>query len=418
MPGSNMKSDTNVKLPLSFIVFALIAFAASQIILFFNSSELLEGMFRIPKVWMSAHFLLLGFAVMTAMGAMYQLIPVTFLTSIWNQRLGFVQFFITAIGLTSFAILLGYRTNIAVYGGALVVIGILIFIFQMAKTIAKLEKASTMAAFVISALACLLLTITAGFLLAWNLAFGELFDHVSILLSHMTLGLAGWFTLLIMGLSYKMVPMFSLSHGFTNKWADPAFYTYLTGLAVTIISYWVTIPSLRAVGLLLLFLGYGFFALDMKEVLSKLVKKKLDKPFSFSITAIWNGLIMHFVALLAGISNLNSENVWGWIIYLYMMTWIIFSMLGYLYKIVPFLYWTHKYSEKVGKEKVPTLKEMMNEKLGAVLYRPFHDQHFWDDRQCSLRKWHCFIYFLRGPSARIHYLCNFNYSRVIKIKRK
>ena len=77
---------------------------------------------------------------MTAMGAMYQLIPVAFLTSIWNQKLGFIQFFITAIGLTSFAILLGFRTNIAVYGGALVVIGILIFIFQMTKTMAEIGK--------------------------------------------------------------------------------------------------------------------------------------------------------------------------------------------------------------------------------------------------------------------------------------
>ena len=92
MPGAYLKSDTNIKLPLSFIVFALIAFAVSQIILVFNSPELLTGIFRIPKVWMSAHFLLLGFAVMTAMGAMYQLIPVTFLTSIWNQKLGFIQF--------------------------------------------------------------------------------------------------------------------------------------------------------------------------------------------------------------------------------------------------------------------------------------------------------------------------------------
>ena len=76
MPGPSMKSDTNIKLPLGFIIFALLAFAVSQIILFFNSSEI--GMFRIPKVWMSAHFLLLGLAVMTAIGAMYQLIQLLF----------------------------------------------------------------------------------------------------------------------------------------------------------------------------------------------------------------------------------------------------------------------------------------------------------------------------------------------------
>ena len=297
-------------------------------------------------------------------------IPLPYIKS-WNEKVLTIKSNKLTQNIGRFALLLGFRTNITVHGGALVVIGILIFIFQMTKTILKLEKINTLAAFVLSALACLLLTITAGFLLSWNLAFGETFDHVSILLSHMTLGLAGWFTLLIMGLSYKMVPMFSLSHGFTNKWTDPALYTYLTGLAVTIISYWVHLPTIRAVGLLLLFIGYGFFALDIKEILAKRVKKKLDKPFSFSITAIWNGLILHFIALLAALFNLNSENVWGWIIYLYMMTWIIFSMLGYLYKIVPFLVWTHKYSEMVGKEKVPTLKEMMNEKLGAILYHLF-----------------------------------------------
>ena len=297
-------------------------------------------------------------------------IPLPYIKS-WNEKVLTIKSNKLTQNIGRFALLLGFRTNIAVHGGALVVIGILIFIFQMTKTILKLEKINTLAAFVLSALACLLLTITAGFLLSWNLAFGETFDHLSILLSHMTLGLAGWFTLLIMGLSYKMVPMFSLSHGFTNKWTDSALYTYLIGLAVTFISYWVHLPTIRAVGLLLLFIGYGFFALDMKEILAKRVKKKLEKPFSFSFTAIWNGLILHFIALLAALFNLNSENVWGWIIYLYMMTWIIFSMLGYLYKIVPFLVWTHKYSEMVGKEKVPTLKEMMNEKLGAILYHLF-----------------------------------------------
>lgn len=34
---------------------------------------------------------------------------------------------------------------------------------------------------------------------------------------------------------------------------------------------------------------------------------------------------------------------------------------GMMYKIVPFLVWYHKYSSKVGLEKVPMLKEMFNE---------------------------------------------------------
>ncbi|WP_033829480.1 hypothetical protein [Bacillus andreraoultii] len=368
MVSTDLKTDTNVKLPVSFIVYGLIAFVAAQFILFLNSNEVLTGQFRIPHVWMSAHFLTLGFAVMTAMGAMYQLVPVAFLTPIWNQTFGFFQFFVTAIGVTLFAILLGFRTNLAIYGGALTIIGILMFLFQMAKTISIQKEKTTMTYFVIAALICFFLTIAAGFLLAWNLAYGSTDYHVNILYSHITLGVTGWFTLLIFGLSYKLVPMFSLSHGFTMKWARPAYMVYLFGLVSTILSYWVNIPTISVIGFFLLFLGFWFFALDMNEIISKRIKKKLDQPFSFSLFAIINGLIVHFLAFIVTLFNIHTENLWSWLIYLYIVTWILFSILGYLYKIVPFLWWTHKYSEKVGKEKVPTLKEMMDEKLGVTLY--------------------------------------------------
>ncbi|MBU5342410.1 hypothetical protein [Caldifermentibacillus hisashii] len=371
MMETNMKTDTNIKLPISFILYGLAALVVSQLILFLNSSDLIEGQFRIPDIWMAVHFLMLGFAVMTAMGAMYQLVPVAFLTPIWNQTFGFIQFFITAVGMTLFAILLGFHTNIAIYGGILAIIGILMFLFQMIKTISVQKEKTTMTYFILVALVSFLLTITAGFILAWNLAFGDSGYHENILYSHITLGIAGWFTLLIFGMSYKLVPMFSLSHGFTMKWAKPALYTYIGGLVVTIISYWVHMSTVQSIGFFLLFAGFGLFSLDMKEILSKRIKKKLDQPFQFSLFAIFNGLIIHFLALLIVLLDFTTENVWPWLIYLYIVTWIVFSILGYLYKIVPFLWWTHKYSEKVGKEKVPTLKEMMNEKLSGILYSLF-----------------------------------------------
>lgn len=369
MVGTNVKTDTNVKLPLSFILYGLFAFVAAQFILFFNSKDLLTGLFRIPKIWMSAHFFMLGFAVMTAMGAMYQLVPVVFLTPIWNQAFGFLQFFLTAIGITVFAFLLGYKTNIAVYGGLLTVIGILMFLFQMGKTISLQKTKTPVKKFIVTALFFFFCTIAAGFWLAWNLAFGGHANHMDILYSHMTFGLAGWFTLLIFGFSYKLVPMFSLSHGFSEQWAKPAFITYLSGMIVTIISYWVHLNNLVTLGFFLLFLGFLLFVLDMREIVIKRMKKKLDAPFCFSLMAIINGLIVHFFILMIVLFNLHSEQLWAWTIYLYMTTWIFFSILGYLYKIIPFLWWTHKYSERVGKEEVPQLKEMLNEKLGFVLYR-------------------------------------------------
>jgi len=363
-----LTSETNIKLPLGFILYALLAFVASQWILFFNSDLLTAGQFRLPDIWMGAHFLLLGYAAMIAMGAMYQLVPVAFLTPIWNQKLGFVQLVITITGITLFSVLLGIYPDYAIYGGVLAILGILLFILQMGKTILKQENKNMMTYFVLAAISSFFLTIAAGFLLAWNIANGGIGNHHMILNSHIVLGVAGWFSLLIFGFSYKLVPMFSLSHGFSMKWAKPAFITYISGLIVLIASFWIPFPYVDTIGWILLFLGFGFFVLDMQEIIEKRVKKKLDKPFIFSLIAIVNGLVIHFLAVLLNLISINNENVWSWLIFLYIMAWIVFSILGYLYKIVPFLWWTHKYSERIGKEKVPTLKEMINEKWGVVLF--------------------------------------------------
>ncbi|WP_374933381.1 hypothetical protein [Neobacillus driksii] len=58
----------------------------------------------------------------------------------------------------------------------------------------------------------------------------------------------------------------------------------------------------------------------------------------------------------------------GPFVYLYLLLWIVLSIMGYLYKIVPFLWWTYKYSKEIGKKSVPSLKDMMNEKIVVPLF--------------------------------------------------
>ena len=39
------------------------------------------------------------------------------------------------------------------------------------------------------------------------------------------------------------------------------------------------------------------------------------------------------------------------------------SIIGYLYKIVPFLVWQHRYGPLAGRQKVPLMREMLHERL-------------------------------------------------------
>lgn len=361
-------NETNIKLPFAFILTGLLALISSQLILIINGSLVSEGIFRIPPVWSSAHLLLLGWALMTAMGAMYQLVPVAFLTPIWNEKFGFFQYAVTAVGIGLFSAMLYYNPGNAFLPGIVALIGILMFLAQMAMTLKKQGKPNILTLFVGTALFCLFATIFLGIAMAWGIKTGMIGDiYGPLFKSHLLLGTAGWFTLLIFGFSYKMVPMFSLAHGFGMKLAREVFGLYSTGIAVLLLSFWTGSKASSAFGLGLLAAGFMLFAWHIWQIIGKRIKKKLDKPFVFALIAIMFGAAIHLAALAIFLSGHFSETI-GPLLYLYIMLWIVLSILGYLYKIVPFLWWTHKYSKEIGKKAVPSLKDMVNDKAAAPLF--------------------------------------------------
>jgi hypothetical protein len=367
MLPQNAGSETNVKLPFSFFFFSLIALILSQTILLFNGADFADGNFRTPAIWSAAHLFILGWALMIAMGSMYQLIPVAFLTPIWNEKFGFFQFGVLAVGVTTFAAFLYWSPQNSLIPGIITLLGILMFLFQMFMTLKKQAKPNILTAFVGSGLVCLFLTILLGMSLIVSWRTG-LFagSYTEIFKSHLLLGTGGWFTLLIFGFSYKMVPMFSLSHGYSMNLAKYVLSTYLVGIIITITSFFAGQPILLKIGFLLLFIGFGLFSWHISTIVGKRIKKKLDIPFMFALSAIGFGLLIHALLFVSLFTN-HSEKLIGPLMFLYLMLWIILSILGYLYKIVPFLWWTHKYSKDVGKKSVPALKDMMNEKLALRL---------------------------------------------------
>ncbi|WP_339196248.1 hypothetical protein [Aeribacillus sp. FSL k6-2211] len=363
MMTANHTYETNIRIPFSFIIFGLLAFFLSQILLFLSTRQLSTGEMRLPVVLSAVHLLVIGFALMTAMGAMYQLVPVVFLTPIWNEAFAFIQMVVTSLGILSFSISLAFNIQMAIFSGLLLTCGIVMFLWQMFMTLKQQKKRTVITLFVGTALICLLLTIGLGLTLAYHFWSGrQLIDHDLIFKAHILLGFSGWFTLLIFGFSYKMVPMFSLAHHFSMNTARYVYIFYMSGLVLTFISFITANDRLLSAGLLLMAVGYGLFAYHMFAILKKRMKKKLDKPFLFALLAIVFGVILHIAAAGFSFESEIHSRIFSIIIYCYLFGWILLSIIGYLYKIVPFLWWTHRYSKKIGKEAVPTLKQMINEK--------------------------------------------------------
>lgn len=364
-------NETNIKLPFAFIAFSMLALVLSQLLLLLNGTLLISGAFRIPAIWSAAHLFVLGWALMVAMGAMYQLVPVAFLTPIWNEKFGFVQFALTGVGIAAFAAALYIRPQDALLPGILTLAGILMFIVQMFMTLKSQAKPNILTLFVGSALVSLLATVTLGIMLVLSIKTGFASGHYQVIFkSHIVMGTAGWFSLLIFGFSYKMVPMFSLAHGYSMKPAGYIFMGYTSGIIALLFSFIFDSHSLQNIGTFLLFAGFLYFAWHIKTIIDKRVKKKLDRPFMFALLAVGCGAAIHLLAFISSVAGMLPKMA-GPLVFLYLIAWIAFSIIGYLYKIVPFLWWTHKYSKEIGKQKVPSLKDMMDEKLAMPLFLMF-----------------------------------------------
>ncbi|MBU8879042.1 hypothetical protein BGM26_08590 [Bacillus sp. FJAT-29790] len=368
MFSSHSSNETNIKLPFSFIFMSMVALMGSQILLLVHGDFIINGQFRIPGIWSAAHLFVLGWALMIAMGSMYQLVPVAFLTPIWSEKFGFIQFGITAIGIFSFAHFLFYDPQKALIPGLITLAGILMFLFQMFMTLRQQTKPNILTLYVGFALLCLLLTIILGITLLYSMKTGIASSYYQpIFKSHLLLGTSGWFTMLIFGFSYKMAPMFSLSHGYSMKPANIVYPFYTGGLAATIVSFFVELPGLLTLGLLLQFIGFAVFIYHISLILKNRVKKKLDRSFMFALLAIVSGGVIHLAAFITALFGIFSKAV-GLLLFLYLFLWIAFSIIGYLYKIVPFLWWTAKYSKEIGKKDVPALKDMMNDKAATPVF--------------------------------------------------
>lgn len=143
-----------------------------------------------------------------------------------------------------------------------------------------------------------------------------------------------------------MAPMFSLAHGFSMKLARYVYIFYMSGL---IISFSAFLKMMTYYSLLVQF----FCLLDLHclfiicSPFYKKVKKKLDRPFLFALLAIGIALLLHGAAVFLSFDAYPYG--FAILLYGYIFGWVILSIIGYLYKIVPFLWWTHRYSKKLAK---------------------------------------------------------------------
>lgn len=350
-----------------YFITAIFSFVVLNFLLLLHYSDIYGHHFN-PKILALTHIATLGWITMIIFGALLQLVPVVLEVKLFSEVMAEIQFWIYLIGIVGLVYCFWFFQTGLFMNLSAILLNAAMFIFSIniIITFTRVKKWNITGWYLASAIFYLIVTAIAGLLLAINLGSPYIkIDHLQYLNLHVHVAFIGWVSMVVMGVTYKLIPMFTLSHGYTMVFAKWVFGLVNIGLiGINIIFHYEDTTFLYYVFTPIIAIGIALFLIQVFIIFKKRIRKKLDTGLNFSSYAYLmlglTTLLGTFIAFIDYQKILNLTLIYG---YMIIFGYISMLIVGQMYKIVPFLVWYHKYSSKVGIEKVPMLKEMFNEKF-------------------------------------------------------
>jgi hypothetical protein len=256
--------------------------------------------------------------------------------------------------------------------GSILAIGAGMFVYNIARTLRKAPRRNVISTGIASALVWFSLGVIAGLYVAaakcWTFS---PFDAMAQMHAHAHLASIGFFLLMIISISYKLVPMFALSELQNERRARWSIRLLNLGLAGLFFAILLRSPWKLAFALVVI-AAFVVYASEMAAILRARKRRALDWGLRYFLTALallaplsLLALILCWPGLPATLLTTQLETVYG---FAGLAGVVTFTILGFLYKIVPFLAWYHSYSPHVGRRKVPSLADLYSTRLQAVGY--------------------------------------------------
>ncbi len=366
--NSNNAPDASVVKP--HFVFGSIALLILSVMIILADNFLLEAYFN-TKILAITHMAVLGWASMIVFGALYQLIPVVFETSLYSEKLAKFTFWMFGFSILflTYAFWIGAFSDLLIYASLLTFSALLLFVVNVILSYKNSRKKNIASKFVITAIFWLGATEFVGTLIALNFKYNFLTEiHLHYLKIHAAIGLIGWFLLLIIGVGSTLIPMFLVSHQLNEKKLKNAYILInigLLGLSLNwfLLNYTVITPLFW----LAIAIGVLFFFSFVFDAYKKRIRKKLDigmKHTMISILSVFLPIIISLIVMMGfGMEEtllIRVTTLYGFTVIFGFITTLI---LGQTYKTLPFVIWLDKYKGLVGKTKTPLPRELYSEKI-------------------------------------------------------
>ena len=375
MNGLKTNNAPNSSVVVPHFIFGAISFFLLAVMLFLSSSNLLEVYFN-NKLVAITHMGVLGWATMIIFGALYQLIPVVFETALFSEKLAKFTFWISVFSVCflCYSFWVASYTILLPYASLCMFFSLLLFVVNVLLSHQKSAIKNWSSRLVVAAIIWLLITEILGTLVALNFKFNFFNEtHIHYLKIHATIGLVGWFLLLIIGVGSTLIPMFLISHELNKNKLKASFYFINIGLLLFILNgFFINVSSLIYINWLLIAFGVLFFVSFIYDSFKKRMRKKLDVGMQYSMIAIASILLPIVISSVLILRfNFQFELLsritifYGFSILFGFITTLI---LGQTYKTLPFIIWLDRYKKLVGKTKTPLPRELYSNRIASIQF--------------------------------------------------
>jgi hypothetical protein len=355
--GAPIPSSNSVRLAGEHFAAAILYLVAGAAGLVWIAPELAIGAYPSPRVAGVTHLFTLGWLTTTIFGALYQLLPVALGAPLRSVRVGHAGFWTFAPGAGIFAA--GVATNITALhhaGIALVAIGIVLAVGNIASSLPRARSRDVTWAAVAMALSFLSATLVLGIVLLHNLHSGFLANaRLRVLTIHLHVALVGWALVMMTGVSHRLLPMFLLSHGANTRWTKRALALLGSGVLALCAGLDAHVPAVTWIAVAMLEGGVACFVWQAYSFYRVRVRRKIDVGMRFAASAL--GFLLASAVLGAAVLARGVAHPRLAVVYVMvgLLGGIVLYVVGFFYKIVPLLAWTVRYKDRLGKGTAPTV---------------------------------------------------------------
>ena len=363
-----------LSVPLRFFLTAPLFAILCGIVLFWYGPEVFYNRWH-PALLAATHFLTLGFLAMIMMGALQQLAPVLMGAQISHPKL-FSS--ITHLLLTTgiLALTAGWLwQQVELFTLAAVLLGLAIGVFVMV-LLFVLKKARSGFATVHStrmALIAFAITMVLGIYLVMGYGGNGFTRFTGMTDMHMTWGLLGWVSLLLMGAAYQLVPMFQMTAEYPKlmmRWLIIFMFVMLLCWSVVQIIFTDPLWLLNFI-VAVVVLGLMSFLIVTLSLLSRRRRNIPDITLNFWRVAM-SCLLLSIITWVLTLFDFH-ERLEFFIGVLMIVGFSMSAVSGMLYKIAPFLIWLHLNTYAQSKDrtifKIPNMKQVIPERKARLHFR-------------------------------------------------